>query len=89
MSALQKVRNLARWAWDKDQELVTSGRSLDGYHPRSGLIDRVWIRSCLHPRIEDRAIDRALRSLVESGELVLINPGAREVYRLAKPGFDK
>ena len=88
MSALKKVRNLARWAWDKDQELVTSGRSLDGYHPHSGLIDRTWIRSCLHPRVEDRAIDRALRSLVESGELELIT-GTREMYRLVKPGFDK
>ncbi|MCC3299738.1 hypothetical protein [Arthrobacter caoxuetaonis] len=89
MSAVQKVRNLARWAWEKDQELVTSGRSLDGNHPDSGLIDRAWVRSCLHPRIEDRAIDRALRSLVESGELELVKPGSREMYRLAKPGFDK
>lgn len=89
MSALQKVRNLARWAWDKDQELVTSGRSLDGHHPDSGLIDRAWIRSCLHPRVEDRAIDKALRSLVDSGELELVNTGSRTLYRLAEPGFDK
>ena len=89
MSALQKVRSLARWAWEKDQELVTSGRSLDGRRRCSGLIDRAWIRSCLHPRVEGRAIDRALRSLVESGELELINSGPREMYRLAKPGFDK
>ena len=89
MSALQKVRNLARWAWEKDQELVTSGRSLDGHHPRTGLIDRAWIRSCLHPRVEDRAIDRALRSLVDSGVLEPVNTGSRTLYRLVKPGFDK